>query len=143
MSNNYKSPSSEIVGREGQMYNEATITDQNIDFQDFSIFANDFTYPITFNPYLNRPKTKYIEHKPVRNSLYNQHITKQLHEPPVSMTDGMFYLHNDAAKPPPILPPYLNHPEQLGKVQGLANEQNKANIIGGPTHINIISNIVY
>ena len=142
-SNNYKSPDTEIAGREGQMYNEATITDKTIEFNDFGIFANDNTYAVSFNPYFNRPKTKYIENKPVRRPPTKEHRTKTYNEPPVSMTDGMFYLNNAYAKPPPVLPVYLKKPEDLARIQGLANESNKGNIIYGPTHTNNVSYIIY
>lgn len=140
---NYKSPETEIAGREGQMYNEATITDHNIEFNDYSIFSNDNTYAVSFNPYYNRPKTKIIENKPVRLPPWNQHITKTYNEPPVSMKDGRFYLHNARANPPPLLPEFLKKPEDLARIQGLAKEHNKGDIIYGPTSINTVSHIIY
>lgn len=143
MSNNYRSPETEIVGAEGMMVNEGTITDHNIEFNDYGIFANDNTYPVTFNPYFNRPKTVIIEQKPVRRPPWNEHRTKTYNEPPVSMTDGMFYLHNAEAKPPPLLPVHLKKPEDLAKIQGLAKEYNKGNIIYGPTHTNTVSYNIY
>lgn len=143
MMNNYRSPETEIVGREGQMYNEATITDHNIEFNDFGIFANDNTYAVSFNPYYNRPKTKYIEQKPVRRPPWNQHRTKTYNEPPVSMTDGMFFMKNDSVKPPPLLPVHLKKPQDLARIQGLAKEHNKGNIIYGPTHTNTVSYNIY
>ena len=143
MSNNYTSPSSEIVGREGQMYNEATETNPKIDFQHYGIFSNTNTYAVTFNPMINRPKTKYFEHQPVRPPSNNQHTTKGLHEPPVSMTDGQYYMHNGITKEPPLLPPYLKKPEDLGNIQGLAKESNKGSIIYGPSHKVIVENNIY
>lgn len=58
----------------------------------------------------------------------NQHITKPLHEPPVAITDGGYYIKKDKANKPPLLPPYLKKPEKLGEIQGRANEKNKGNI---------------
>lgn len=143
MSNKYKSPFSEIVGREGEMYNEATMTNPNLHFQHFGIFANDNTYAVTFNPLINRPFTKIMEHKPVRPPPTNQHITKPICEPPVSMTDSQFYLNNAKAITPPILPPYLKMPQDLARIQGLAKENNKGSIIYGPTHTVTTNNIIY
>ena len=143
MSNNYKSANSEIVGREGQMYNEATETNKQIKYQHYGIFTNTNTYAVTFNPMINRPETKYIENKPVRRPPEKQHMTKGLHEPPVSMTDGQYYIHHGHIKAPPLLPPYLKKPEKLGEVQGLAYEKNKGNVIYGPKHKVIVENNIY
>mgnify|MGYP001104307027 CR=1 FL=1 len=143
MSNNYKSANSEIVGREGMMYNEATEKIKVINYPHHGIFSNDNTYAITFNVELNRPPTKFKEHKPVRPPHSNEHRTKGLHEPPVGFTDNFQYLHYDRVKPPPLLPPYLKKPEDLARIQGLSNEPNKGEIIYGPTHRVNVSNIVY
>ena len=134
MSNDYRSVFSEIVGREGMMYNEATIKKKDIKFQHFGIFSNDNTYAVTFNPYINRPETKVFEHKPVRRPPTNQHITDHKHEPPVSMTDAKYYIHTGRAKTPPVLPKYLKKPEKYGNVQGRAHEKEKGNVIYGPEH---------
>ena len=143
MSNNYRSPDTEIVGREGQMFNEATLTDRTIEFEDFGIFANDNTYPVTFNPMYNRPKTKNLEYEDVRRPLLGERTTRPVNEPPVALTDGMFYLNNAQCKPPPVLPPYLQKPEDLAKIQGLAREYEKGNIIYGPTHEHTVTHIIY
>ena len=143
MSNNYNSPNAEIVGREGQMYNEATETNQHVKYVHYGIFANTNTYAVTFNPMINRPETKYFQHQPIKRPPENQHRTKGLHEPPVSMTDGQYYLHHGQVKAPPLLPPYLKKPEKLGEMQGLAHEKDKGNIIYGPTHKVIVENNIY
>lgn len=135
--NKYKNPNSSTVGATGQMFNEATKTEQNINYNHFGIFANDNTYAITFNPYINRPPTKYIQHIPVKPPPTDEHITKTYNEPPTSLTDGRQYLNNSKSKPPPLLPPYLNKPEDLGVIQGNTDERNKSNIIyNKPININ-------
>lgn len=143
MSNNYKSPSTEIAGREGQMYNQATITERKVPFYDHGVFSNDNTYAVTFNPYLNRPKTKFMEFETIKLPRPLEHTTKPLHEPPVALTDGKYYLHCPTAKRPPVLPPYLKQPEDLSKIQGLCRENDKGYVIYGPTHQNTITYTIY
>ncbi len=143
MSNNYKSSNVEILGREGMMYNEATEKIRNINYPHHSIFSNDNTYAITFNVEMNRPPTKYKEHKPVRQPSTNEYRTRGLHESPVNLTDNLQYLHYSKCKPTPLLPPYLKRPEDSARIQGLANESNKGSIIYGPTRRVNVSNIVY
>ena len=109
--NKYKNPNSNIVGSTGQMYNEATKTEKQINYNHYGIFANDNTYDVTFNPYINRPPTKKMAHYPIKPPPTNQHITKTYNEPPVSLTDGKTYLNNAASNAPLILPPFLNKPE--------------------------------
>lgn len=126
--NKYRNPNSTTVGAEGAMFNEGTKTEKTIEFNHFGIFSNDNTYAVTFNPKINRPPTKYMENKPVKPPKSNQHKTKPLHEPPVSITDGGYYLKKDKAPKAPILPPYLKKPEKLGEIQGRADERNKGRI---------------
>ena len=126
--NNYKNPYSKTVGTEGAMFNEATKTEMQVDFNHYGIFSNDNTYAVTFNPKINRPPTKYFQDKPVKPPLSNQHITKPLHEPPVTITDGGYFIKKDKAEKPPLLPVYLKKPENLGEIQGRADEKNKGNI---------------
>lgn len=125
---NYRNPYSKTVGAEGTMFNENTKTEMQVDFNHYGIFSNDNTYAVTFNPKINRPPTKYFQDKPVKPPPSNQHITKPLHEPPVSITDGGYYIKKDKADKPPLLPVYLKKPENLGEIQGIANEKNKGNI---------------
>lgn len=127
--NRYKDPNSSTVGAEGTMFNQATRTEKQIDFNHFGIFSNDNTYAITFNPYINRPPTKYMVDKPVKPPHSKQRTTKPTVEPATSITDGGYYLKNDKTKEPPLLPPYLNKPEKLGEIQGRAYEKDKANLI--------------
>ncbi len=141
--NKYRNPDSSIIGAEGEMFNEGTKTEHTIGFNHFGIFSNDNTYAITFNPYYNRPPIKYMENKPVRPPKSNQHRTKPLHEPPVSITDGGYYLKKDKAPKAPILPSYLKKPEKIGEIQGKANEKDKGNVIYGPQHKVKIENIIY
>lgn len=143
MSNNYKSPQTEIAGREGYMYNQATITDRVIKYPHYDIFSNDNTYAVTFNPFLNRPDTKIWEHETVKLPRPLEHTTKPLHEPPVVITDGKYYMHLPKAEAPPLLPPYLKQPEDLGKIQGLTREKDKGNVIYGPTHYHIVKYTIW
>ncbi len=126
--NKYRNPNSTTVGTEGAMFNEGTKTEKHIDFNHYGIFSNDNTYAVTFNQNINRPPTKYFENKPVRPPKSNQHVTRVSVEPPVSLTDGGYYLKNDKTKKPPILPPYLKKPEDPNIIQGKAEEKNKGNI---------------
>ena len=126
--NNYKNPYSTTVGTEGAMFNENTKTEAKIDFNHYGIFSNDNTYAVKFNPNINRPPTKYFTDKPVKPPPTNQHITKGLHEPAVAITDGGYYIKKDKANSPPLLPVYLNKPEDLGQIHGLSNERNKGRI---------------
>ncbi|KAK8836401.1 hypothetical protein M9Y10_039744 [Tritrichomonas musculus] len=141
--NKYRQSNTTIVGASGQMYAEGAKHDRNINYTHYGIFANDNTYAVTFNPRYNRPPTKIIEQKPIKQPPSNQYITKPLHEPPTSITEAKFYLNNATADKPPLLPPYLNRPEDLGIIQGLANEKNKGNIEYGPAHKNIITYNIY
>ena len=143
MDNDYKSPNAEIVGREGVMYNENTEKVRFIKGKHYGIFSNDNTYAVTFNPKVNLPPTIVRENKPVRPPPTNQHTTKGLHEPPVSLTDGKHYIHHGYVKKPPLLPPYLKKPEDLARIQGLADENNKGSIIYGPKHSVIIKKKIY
>ena len=144
MSNDYRSPHAEIVGREGMMFNEATMKNKDIEFQHFGVFSNTNTYSVTFNPFINRPPTQIIEHdEPVRFPDTREHITKPLHEPPVSITDGGFYRHiGQHDKPVPLLPKYLKKPEPPA-MQGRAREYNKQDIRYGPTQHVITQNNIY
>ena len=141
--NKYKNPNSTAVGTAGQMVNENMKTEKQINYQHYGIFANDNTYAVTFNPQINRPPTKHMTHYPIKPPPTNQHITITYNEPPASLTDGKVYLNNAAANAPPIIPPYLNKPEDLATIQGLADEKNKGRVIYGPTHIIKQKNIVY
>ena len=132
--NKYGSPNSNAIGTTGQMYNENMKTEKYINNKHYGIFSNDNTYAITFNPYINKPPTKLMIDKPVKLPPSNQHITKTYNEPPSSLTDGKQYLHNAKSKKPPLLPPYLTKPEDLGEIQGRANEKDKGNVIYGPTN---------
>lgn len=143
MSNNYKSPETEIAGREGYMYNQATITERKIPFFDHGLFSNDNTYAVSFNPFINRPKTKFIEQEIIKLPFPKEHTTKPLHEPPVSLTDGKYYMHCPATKPAPLLPPYLKKPQDLSRIQGLMREKDKGNVIYGPTHYNTVIHTIY
>ena len=119
MTNRYRSPNANIVGATGQMYNEATKIEKKIDNKDYGLFANDNTYSVTFNPYINKPQTKYIQNIPSKQPPQaNQNITKPLHEPCVGITDGGFYIHEAKVKSAPLLPPYLNMPTDEAKIQG-------------------------
>ena len=141
--NRYKDPNSSTVGAEGTMFNQATRTEKQIEYNHYGIFANDNTYAITFNPYINRPPTKYMADKPVKPPPSNQHITKPTVEPATSITDGGFYLKNNKTKKPPLLPPYLNKPEELGEIQGRAYEKDKAQIIREPNRKVKFETILY
>ena len=141
--NKYKNPNSTTVGVSGCMVNENMRTEKQINYNHYGIFANDNTYAITFNPYINRPPTKQMTHYPIKPPPTNQHITRTYNEPPVSLTDGKTYLNNAASNAPPILPPFLNKPEDLATIQGLADEKNKGTIQYGPTHTINQTNIVY
>ena len=141
--NKYRPANTTIVGASGQMTGEGAKHDRTINYNHYGIFANDNTYAVTFSPYINRPPTKIIEQKPIKPPQTNQHITKPLHEPPTSMTDAKFYLNNASADKPPLLPPYLNKPEDLGRIQGLANEKDKGNVLYGPAHKNTITYNIY
>ena len=111
MSNDYWSPQTEIVGREGMMFNEATLKNKDIGFQHFGVFINTNTYSVTFNP--------------VRFLDTREHITKPLHEQPVNITDGGFFRHiGQHDKPVPLLPKYLKKPEPPA-MQGRAREYYK------------------
>ena len=126
--NKYGKPNSTTVGAEGTMFNEGTKTEKTIEFNHFGIFSNDNTYAVTFNQRINRPPTKYMENKPVKPPKSNQHNTRPLHEPTVSITVGVYYFKKDKAPKAPILPPYLKKPEKLGEIQGRADERNKGRI---------------
>ena len=141
--NKYRPANTTIVGASGQMTGEGAKHDRTIDYNHFGIYANDNTYAVTFNPHYNRPPTKIIEQKPIKQPPSNQHITKPIVEPPTSMTDGKVYLNNATANKPPLLPPYLNKPEDLARIQGLANEKDKGNIKYGPAHKNTITYNIY
>ena len=141
--NKYKNPNSTTVGVSGCMVNENMKTEKQINYNHYGIFANDNTYAVTFNPYINRPPTKQMIHYPIKPPPTNEHITKTYNEPPVSLTDGKVYLNNATSNTPPLLPPHLNKPEDLTKIQGLANEKNKGRIQYGPTHIVDKKNIIY
>lgn len=127
MTNRYRSPNSTITATTGQMWNEATRTERNVNFNHYGIFSNDNTYPVTFNPYVNRPPTRIIENKPINLPPAKQHITKPTIEPPVSLTDSLQYMKNDYAKPPPLLPPYLSKPSKE-VMQGATDERNHLQI---------------
>lgn len=133
--NKYRNPNSSIVATEGAMYNEGTKMEKKIDFNHYGIFSNDNTYAVTFNHKINRPPIKYFQNIPVKPPPSNQHITKPLHEPPVAITDGGYYLRKDKAKKAPELPPYLKKAEKLGEIQGKANEKNKGRIYYYKPHI--------
>ena len=141
--NKYKNPNSTTIGVSGCMVNENMRTEKQINYNHYGIFANDNTYAVTFNPFINRPPTKHMTHYPIKPPPANQHITKTYNEPPVSLTDGKVYLNNATSNPPPLLPPHLNKPEDLAAIQGLANEKNKGRVQYGPTHIVNQKNIVY
>ena len=141
--NNYKNPHSTTIGTEGAMFNEAMKMEKKIDFNHYGIFSNDNTYAVSFNPNINRPPMKYFQNKPIKPPHTNQHITKPINEPPVSITDGGYFMKKDKPKEPPLLPPYLKKPEKLGEVQGKAHEKDKGQIIYGPKHKVKIENIVY
>lgn len=143
MSNSYRSPNAEIVGREGMMYNEATLKVIHIPNHPYGIFSNTNDYAVTFNPYMNKPPTFITEDKPVRRPDLKENITKAEHEPPVSMTDSRFYRHVGKTQEAPVLPPYLKKPEKLGNVQGLSREKEKGSVIYGPTHQVTVVNNVY
>ena len=106
--NRYRDPNSSTVGAEGTMYNQATRTEKTLNYNHYGIFANDNTYAVMFNPYINRPPTKYMTDKPVKPPPSKQHITKPTTEPATSIT-----------KQPPLLPPYLTNPEDLGARKGI------------------------
>lgn len=127
--NKYKNPNSTTIGTTGCMYNESTTTNEDVEYNHYGIYSNDNTYAVTFNPHINRPPTKNMPHYPVRPPPTDEHMTLTQNEPPVSMTDGMHYLNNATTLPPPLLPPYLNKPQDLAAIQGLANERDKANLI--------------
>ena len=127
--NRYRDPNSSTVGAEGTMYNQATRTEKTLNYNHYGIFANDNTYAVMFNPYINRPPTKYMTDKPVKPPPSKQQITKPTTEPATSITDGGYYLKNNKTKKPPLLPPYLTNPEDLGAIQGRANEKDKSNIM--------------
>ena len=126
--NKYKNPNSTAVGTAGQMVNENMKTEKQINYQHYGIFANDNTYAVTFNPQINRPPTKHMTHYPIKPPPTNQLITITYNEPPASLTDGKAYLNNATSNTPPIIPPYLNKPEDLATIQGLADEKNKGRI---------------
>lgn len=140
---NYKSSNIEIVGREGMMFNEATLKTIKIPYEHYGILANDNTYAVTFDPYMNQPVYTYFEYYPLRRPTAEEHKTKTATEPPVALTDGNQYMHKGYVQPTPLLPPYLNRPEDLGLLQGRAKEFNKADIVYGPKHKVHITNIVY
>lgn len=143
MTNDCRSPQAEIVGREGMMFNQATMKKKDVPYQHFGIFSNDNTYAVTFNPFINRPPTTKIQpSKPVRFPDTQEHTTKPVNEPPVSMTDGGFYRHVGKVKPAPLLPVFLKKPEKP-QIQGRAQEEDKGNIIYGPTQRIITQNNVY
>ena len=127
--NRYRDPNSSTVGAEGTMYNQATRTEKTLNYNHYGIFANDNTYAVMFNPYINRPPTKYMTDKPVKPPPSKQQITKPTTEPATSITDGGYYLKNNRTKKPPLLPPYLTNPEDLGEIQGRAYEKDKSNIM--------------
>lgn len=141
--NKYKSPNSTTFGTTGCMYNESTNTDKDIEYKHFGLYANDNTYAVTFHPHINRPPTTYMPHYPVRPPPTNEQMTLTQNEPSVSMTDGMHYLNNATSKPPPLLPPYMNRPDDLTTIQGSADEKNKANLIYFKPHNVNIKNIHY
>ena len=128
MSNQYKNPKANINGVEGSMFNENTKIETPIKYEHYGIYSNDNTYAITFNPKINRPPIKYFDNKPVRPPPQTQHITKAINEPPISITEGGFYLRKDKAKKPPLLPPYLNKPDEE-KLQGQSYDKNKGRIM--------------
>ena len=126
--NKYRSPNSTTVGTAGQMVNEGLKTEKQINYPHYGIYSNDNTYAVTFNPYMNRPPTKMFSHYPIKSPPTNQRITKTYNEPPVSITENNVYLSNAASKESPILPPYLNEPEDNSVIQGLSEEKNKDQI---------------
>lgn len=125
------------------MYNEATLLKHTIPYEHYGILSNDNTYAIHFNPNYNRHPYTYFEYKPVKFPQTYEHTTKTETEPPVALTDGKAYLHQGSVKPPPLLPPYLKKPEDLGLLQSRAWERNKGDIIYGHTQQVIITNNVY
>ena len=141
--NKYRNPNSTIVGTDGLMYNQATKIFKKIDYPHYGIFSNDNTYPATFNPYINKPPTLKVQQEIVRPPPTNQHITKPYCEPPVCLTDSRAYIHHATAKPAPLLPPYLNKPEDLGRIQGLCDKRMKEYVIYGPTQTIVQKNIQY
>ncbi len=143
MSNDYKSSNAEIIGREGMMFNEATLKKYEIPYRDFGILSNDNTYAVSFNPNVNRHEHTFFEFKPVRFPPTDEQTTRTLNEPPVGLTDGMAYIKQDYVKPPPLLPPYLNKPESPIKLQGSASEQDKAPIVYGPKRVIHTTNTVF
>ncbi len=131
--NKYRSPNTKIVAGDGLMYNQATKIEKDIKYQHYGIYSNDNTYAVTFNPYINRPPTKFMQTESVRMPPSDQHITKPVCEPPVALSDSRMYLNNAQARPAPVLPPYLNKPEDLGRIQGLCDKRLKEYVIYGPT----------
>ena len=121
--NKYVNPNATTIGGEGMAWNEGTQIDKQIEFNHYGIFSNDNTYAITFNPYINRPPTKYLQQQTTKPPHTNQRITKINVEPPSSLTDGNQYIVNDKVNNPPLLPPYLQKPENLGEIQGISQKQ--------------------
>lgn len=131
--NKYRNANTTIVGGEGMMYNQATEIVKKVDYPHYGIYSNDNTYAVTFNPQINRPPTQIIQSEVVKPPHTNQHITKPVCEPPVALSDSRMYLNNAQARPAPVLPPYLNKPEDLGRIQGLCDKRLKEYVIYGPT----------
>ena len=126
--NKYKSVNSVIVGAEGKMHNENTQTIKNISKLDCGLFANDNTYAITFNPYLNQPDYKIIpeEHKKLEKT--RQHITKPLNEPPTIITDNGKFIRKTHLPPTQFKPKYQKR-ENKNMIQGTCSEVFNTNII--------------
>ena len=139
----YKSPHSTITGGMGYMWNEATVRKIKIPYEDYGIYSNDNTYAITFNEKLNRPPMWKTDEKIIRYPSTKQRETKTYFEPPVSMTDGRFFVKSDKCQKTPVLPVYLKKPEDLGRIQGLTKNGIQEYVIYGPTHTITETRILY
>lgn len=139
----YKNPNSNIVGTSGQMYNEATKIEKNINYEDFGIYTNDNTYAVTFNHSINRPATKQLPEVKIKPPTTSQQVTKTFNEPPVALTENKIYFNNSSVKKPPLLPPYLNKPEDEGLIQGRTNGFNNGNIVYNHKNTINYKNLVY
>ena len=125
------------------MYNQATQIVQKIDYPHYGIFSNDNTYPVTFNPYKNRPPTEIIQRDVARPPHTSERMTKPFCEPPVDLSDARMYLHHATSKPAPVLPPYLNKPQDLGQVQGVCDKRMQEYIQFFPPYPVVQKNIQY
>ena len=123
--NNYKNPNASIIGVDGLMFNQATILEQDIEYEDYGVFSNNNTYSVTFNPNINRPKIKVFQQEIIKRPKLNEPPIKTYTEPCVSITENGFYLTNSKCSDPPILPPYLQKPLNE-KIQGTTNETDKS-----------------